>query len=149
MPKIAVVNTSCLIALSNIEMIDILCKLYEKVLIPAGVLREFGEIALDCSKIETVDNPLVSLFANQLNLGRGESEVITLAFTTENLAIIDDQRARGIAKTMGLKITGTIGLLLKSEQMKFIESAYEKVIELKNKGFYVSDALLKELSGKK
>ena len=80
-----------------------------------------------------------------MNLGRGEGEVITLAFTSTISAAIDDQRAREIAKRMRIMVTGTIGLLLKLEQMELIESAYEKVVELRNKGFYVSDTLLERI----
>lgn len=83
-----------------------------------------------------------------MNLGRGEGEVITLAFTSTISAVIDDQRAREIAKRMRIMVTSTIGLLLKLEQMELIESASEKVVELKNRGFYVLDALLKEVKAR-
>lgn len=65
MSKKAIVNTSCLIALSNIGMLDILCKLYGEVIIPSAVMEEFGEIRLNCMKIEKVENPLVELFVNR------------------------------------------------------------------------------------
>lgn len=61
-------------------------------------------------------------------------------------AMIDDLKARKVAETLGLKVTGTIGVLLKAEKLGFIESAYKKAKELKKKGFYVSDELLDDIS---
>ena len=60
--------------------------------------------------------------------------------------MIDDSKARKIAERFGLTISGSIGVLLKAEKMGLIESAYNKVVELKNKGFYVSEELLSTIS---
>ncbi len=81
-----------------------------------------------------------------LNLGKGESEVIALAFETNLKALIDDLKARKIAEDLGLSISGSIGVLLKAEKLGLITNAYEKVKELKDKGFYISDELLAEIS---
>lgn len=59
--------------------------------------------------------------------------------------MVDDLKARKIAKDMGLKITGTIGFLLKAQKLGLIESAYRKAKELKDKGFYISESLLNEI----
>ena len=81
-----------------------------------------------------------------LNLGRGEAESIALASERGLTLVLDDLKARKIAETLDLRITGTIGVLLKAENMTFIKSAYDKTIELRDKGFYVSDKLLEEIS---
>ena len=39
-----------------------------------------------------------------------------------------------------------IGVLLKAESLALIDSAYDKAKELKDKGFYISDQLLDDLS---
>ncbi|MGD8295702.1 MAG: DUF3368 domain-containing protein, partial [Desulfobacterales bacterium] len=80
------------------------------------------------------------------NLGRGEAESISLASEMGLTLVLDDLKARKIAETLDLRITGTIGVLLKAENMTFIKSAYDKTIELRDKGFYVSDKLLEEIS---
>ncbi len=145
MPETAIVNSSALIALDSIGMLEFLCKIYEKIIIPEGVLNEFGKLELKCSQVVKVTNPLVTVLYDELNLGKGESEVIALAISTGDVAVLDDQRARNIAKRLEAKITGTIGILLKLEKNKIINSAYEKVLMLNQKGFYVSDALFNEL----
>jgi predicted nucleic acid-binding protein len=89
---------------------------------------------------------MVRLFIRDLNLGRGEAESKTLASERGLTLVLDDLKARKIAETLDLRITGTIGILLKAEKMKHIKSAFDKTIELRDKGFYVSDKLLEDIS---
>ena len=60
--------------------------------------------------------------------------------------IIDDLKARKVAETLELSVTGTIGILLKAEKLGLIDSAYNKARELRDKGFYVSGQLLDDIS---
>ena len=145
MPEKAIVDTSTLIALEKINLLDILCKIYAKVILPEAVINEFGTLTVDCYIVEKVQNPLVKLLVNELNLGKGESEAIALANETNIKVIIDDLKARKVAETLGLNVTGTIGVLLKSEKLGLIESSYQKAKEPQNKGFYVSTELLDDL----
>jgi predicted nucleic acid-binding protein len=92
-----------------------------------------------------VKNPLVRLLISELNLGKGEAEVIALASETGIKTIIDDLKARQVAEKLGIKVTGTIGILIKAEKARLINNAYEKAKELREKGFYVSDELLDEI----
>jgi len=146
MPKDKViVDTSCLIALENLGLVNILCDLYQEVIITQGVLKEFGKIDLKCTKVKKVKEPLLKLLKQRLNLGVGESEVITFAFRNKYTAIIDDLTARNVAKELEVKVTGRIGILLKAEKAGLIKSAYNKVVELKNKGFYLPDTLISQI----
>jgi uncharacterized protein len=81
-----------------------------------------------------------------MNLGKGESEVIALGRETGIRIIIDDLKARKVAATLELSVTGTIGILLKAEKVGLINSAHAKARELRDKGFYVSDQLLDDIS---
>lgn len=142
MPDIVIVDTSSLIALDKIDLLSLLCKIYSEVLIPETVIKEFGDVSLPCASIKKLESNLIKLLITDLNLGRGEAEVIALASQTGTRMMIDDLRARKIAENMGLTITGTIGFLIKAAKLGLIKSAYEKVKELRNKGFYISDKLL-------
>lgn len=146
MLEIAIADTSALIALEKLNLLDVLCKIYIEIILPESVINEFGAPTIECYSAKKVESPLVRLLVSDLNLGKGESEVITLASETGIKTIIDDLKARKVAETLGLKVTGTIGVLLKAEKLGFIESAYKKTKELREKGFYVSNELLDNIS---
>lgn len=146
-PESIVIDTSSLIALERINLLDILCRMYREVLIPESVLQECGEVSLPCLSITRIKSNLMKLLITDLNLGKGEAEVIALADQKRLTVVIDDSKARRVAENMGLKLTGTIGVLLRAEKEGLIASAYDKVKELKEKGFYVSEKLLEDLAG--
>ena len=141
-----ITDTSALIALEKIRLLETLCKIYAEIIIPEAVINEFGNPSIECYSVKKVEGPLARLFVSDLNLGKEESEVIALANEMGIKAMIDDLKAHKVAETLGLKVTGTIGVLLKAEKLGFIESAYKKAKELRKKGFYVSDELLGDIS---
>lgn len=94
-----------------------------------------------------IESKLVNLFIKEMNLGRGEAEVVVLAYDTGIPVLIDDLKARKLAEELGLRISGTIELLMKAQKMNIIKSAFEKVLELKKKGFYISDEILEQVAG--
>lgn len=146
MPEPIIIDTSSLIALERINLLQILCRIYKEVVIPESVIKEFGNLSLSCLSIRKVESNLLKLLITDLNLGKGEADVIALASQTGLKVIIDDLKARKAAENMGLKLTGTIGVLLKAERLGLIASAQEKVRELREKGFYVSEQLLEDIS---
>ena len=146
MPEPILIDTSSLIALERISLLQILCKVYKEVVISESVIKEFGTLSLPCISIRKVESNLLRLLITDLNLGKGEADVIALASQIGLKVIIDDSKARRVAENMGLKVTGTIGVLMKAERIGLIESAHDKVRELREKGFYVSEELLEDIS---
>ncbi len=75
----------------------------------------------------------------------GEAEAIALALERNNLLIIDDLKGRKLARRLGLKIIGTLGLL-KTTKLKGLIKEIKPVIEkLRKKGFYLSNNLIDKL----
>ena len=146
MPEQIIADTSVLIALEKIDLLHILCKIYKEILLPDAVVKEFGNIDIGCHSVRKVESRLITILMRDLNLGRGESEVIALAYETNYNALIDDLKARKAAENLGLSISGSIGVLLKAEKLGVIDSALSKVQELKDKGFHISNELLDEIS---
>ena len=101
--------------------------------------------ALPCLSIRKIESNLLKLLITDLNLGKGEAEVIALANQKGLTVVIDDAKARKMAENMGLKLTGTIGVLMRAEKEGLVVSAHDKVKELKEKGFYVSEELFENL----
>lgn len=146
MPEIAIVDASALIALEKINLLDIICKLYDQIILPESVINEYGNPPIDCYSTKKVENALLKLLESDLNLGKGESEVIALGRETGIRIMIDDLKAWKVAATLELSVTGTIGIVLKAEKAGLINSAHAKARELKDNGFYVSDQLLDDIS---
>jgi len=146
MPETTIIDTSSLIALERINLLEMLCRIYKDVIVPESVVKEFGNLALPCVSIRKVDLSLSKLLTTDLNLGKGEADAMALASHLGLNVVIDDLKARKVAENMGLKITGTIGVLVKAEKVGLITSAYEKMKELRDKGFYVAEELLLDLS---
>jgi len=124
MPNI-ISNTSCLIVLDNIGMLDVLKELYGKVFITEEVSKEFGKTVPDWIEVRKVsDNKYLKLMKNFVDLG--EASTIALAVETDDIVIIlDDLKARKLAQKLNLKITGTIGVLVKARKRNIITSTQE------------------------
>jgi len=85
--------------------------LYDPVFIPPAVN---DEIPTSPSWI-TVETPVNAQTVDALRkqLGKGESEAIALASEKACRIVLDDAKARSIAKRMNLKVIGTVGILVK------------------------------------
>lgn len=143
MPNI-ISNTSCLIVLDNIRMLDVLKELYGKVFITEEVSKEFGKTVPDWIEVRKVsDNKYLKLMKNFVDLG--EASTIALAVESDDIVIIlDDLKARKLAQKLNLKITGTIGVLIKARERNIITSTQEVLNKLRNEGFRISDEIEKE-----
>lgn len=73
------------------------------------------------------------------SLGSGELAVIVLALETEGTAVIDDPTARVAARSLGLKIIGTIGILMVAVRKRWITDteALSIVQRLRSAGFRI------------
>ena len=118
-----IVNATPIIALSGINQLDLLNKLFDEVIIPYAVYEEVvikgakktGAINLQNAnwiKIERVTSPK-TINPLLLGLDQGELEVIQLGLLINpDYVIIDEKLGRKIAQAMGLSVKGTLGILL-------------------------------------
>jgi len=115
-------------------------------LIPKGVIFELKKgvtwysINHSIKHYTIVESPEIPSELNKykISLGRGEIEVLTLAYyNKEIIACIDDGKARKIANRLGIFKTGTIGLLKEALKKEIIpcKDALEFCEKLKKEGF--------------
>ena len=151
MPKV-VCNSSPLIHLAKVGKLELLKGYFTEISIPEAVYRECvidGKDREDAKRIENaawirvVDIKNIDLKkAFNTVLDEGESEAIVLALQeSADLILLDDYEARELARTYGMKITGTIGLLIKAKYEGDISSIDEMLKKLRRTGFWLSDDL--------
>ena len=113
-------NTSPLNYLVLIELQQLLPALFSRVLVPEAVLRELRSPAAPAqigAWLNTSPDWIESRVATDIptelrQLGPGEREAIALAESVNRgLVLLDERRARGIARQRGLAVTGTLGVL--------------------------------------
>jgi predicted nucleic acid-binding protein len=117
-------NSTPLIALAKVNRLNILKEFFNSIIIPGAVFIEVttdkeGRAGSDEVSIakwirkKEVSNPLATDFLSA-KLDAGEAEAITLAKEIKaDLLLIDDKDGRKAAKSVGIPITGTVGLLLR------------------------------------
>ena len=80
------------------------------------------------------------------DLDRGEAEVITLAHELNaSLVIIDERLARKYARRVGLRLTGTLGVLLKAKQQGFVPVIEPLIDRLQQHGIRLADSIVTEV----
>ncbi len=156
MPKI-VSNTTPIISLLKLNRLELLHKLYNQIYIPAAVFNEIeaGKSKVyykDLSKVDWIsiveiqDKQAVKYF---LDLDAGEAEAIVLATELNaDLILLDEKLGRFHAKHADLKVTGTIGILIKAKSEGLIEEVKPLLDELTNKEVWISEKLKNEIINK-
>jgi len=139
-------NTSPLQYLHQLGLLDLLPGLVGSITVPPAVVEELEAgraLGLDLPDVPSLcwiiirsSERSVELSQAQ-DLGRGETEVLHLAFeaTGEVILILDDARAREAAKVMRLKYTGTLGVLLEAKRAGLLQTVKPQLERLDALGF--------------
>ena len=82
----------------------------------------------------------------RVDLGPGEAEAIALCDELSAVRLIlDDKKARRIARQLHLPVTGTLAILLHAQQRGLIANVTDVLDSLQARQFRVSDALIENL----
>ena len=139
--EITVADASCLIVLQNIGELSLLQKLFGEIFITEVVKTEFGLDLPDWIKVKEIQNTTQQK-ALELILDKGESSSIALCLeNTDSLLIIDEKKGCRIAQELGVKIIGTLGLILSAKKNGLLDSVEEFLEKLENAGFHISQNL--------
>jgi len=144
MPDV-ICNSSCLIALDNIEMRSLLNSMYGRIFITEEVHAEFGKDVESWIEITHVtDRTKLAVLHTTVDLG----EASTIAFSLEtpnSLMILDDLKAGKLATLLHLKFTGLLGILVKAKQQGIISSVRDVLEKLQSVNFRISTAMEREI----
>jgi predicted nucleic acid-binding protein len=149
---IVVSDASPVTSLAAVGQLALLERLYGAVVIPEAVYRELidppgqpGSVEVQSLTWITVrtanDRSRVTSLLSKLD--PGEAEAIALALELQPaLLLIDERHGREIAEGLGLRLVGTLGILLAAKQHRYLAAVKPVLDELIDKArFRVSPAL--------
>jgi len=144
MPKTIIADTSCFILLSKIEKLDILKYLYGNVNVTREIANEYNKKFPDWVKIHSVSETLRQEIL-EIQVDKGEASAIALAMEIkDSVLILDDYKARKIAETLNLKVTGTIGVIIKAKHTGVINSVKPILESIKETDFRMSTEIVNQ-----
>jgi predicted nucleic acid-binding protein len=107
--------------------------------------REDEKKLIETIRTEKVRDPF-AVKTLQTGLGKGESECIVLAKEIDaDFVILDDKNARKIAEFLGLKVIGTLGILVLAHKKGILRNLKSVIDEMREKNFWIDNKLYKRI----
>jgi predicted nucleic acid-binding protein len=137
---IVVADTSPMNYLIQVEQIDLLRQLYEKIIVPQAVIVELSHHAapaavsawaLHCPGWIQISSAKAQPDPELARLGKGEQEAILIALELSvDRVLMDELKGRAEARKRGLSVTGTLGILMLAGEQGMIEplSVYRRLM---------------------
>ncbi len=145
-----VLNTGPLIALSACGCLELLPKLHSRIVTPEVVVAEFlrtspakpGDPIMTPEWLKVLALPSAPSTALAKQLDRGEAAVITLAIGQSiALVAIDERRGRIVARALELRVTGSIGILLRAKREGLLAAIKPCIDAMHESGVWLSQRL--------
>jgi len=147
----AVVNATSLIALSLLDRLALLTRLFDQIIVPQAVYEEVaikgagkpGADAIHAAEWLCVISPELTTTIEPMLLGldAGEMEVLLLSQQIKpDWVIIDERLARSVAFALDMPVKGTLGILLAAVFADFLskEEALTDLQKLVKQGIRIS-----------
>lgn len=156
---IVVSDSTPLITLMKVESLNLIHELFGEIVIPEAVYRELtenpayydeAEQIRSCKFIRVIhvqNRKTVSLLQRVAGLDLGESEAI--AYADENkadLLLVDEAAGRRTAKFLGLRIMGSIGILISAFKEGYLspDEADNIFQRIRKANRHISEKLMKD-----
>ncbi len=150
---IIVADSSPLISLALLNKLNLLEELFDEITIPQAVFDEISSTEKPFSntleefakrKTRKAQNKVaLSILADELDLGEAEAIILALENKIDNI-LIDEYKGRRIAKSKGLQIIGTIGVLIQAKENGSINNLRPLLDKLISNNIYISSGLYEE-----
>jgi len=141
MQRTIISDTSCLILLDKIGELELLKRLFGTIIITKTISEEFNQDLPDWFEIQSPTNKTYQKIL-EASLDKGEASAIALAIEEADcLLIIDDLKGRNFAEQLGLKVTGTLGVLIDAKLSGFLKSVKPSLEKIRNTNFRLTNDL--------
>lgn len=149
---VVVCDSGPLIALASLGQLDLLRRLYDRVVVAPAVFREVvqqGKGRPGASDIENakwlelarLETPPELFLAGEL--GAGEAETISLARRENGIVLLDEREGRRIAQVVyELRVRGVVGTLSLAKRLHLIPALRPLLDQLSNTGYFLSPQLI-------
>jgi predicted nucleic acid-binding protein len=148
MPEVVISNTSPLQYLYQVGQFALLPRLYQQVTIPPAVVQELADgaalgVALpvlpEVAWLQVQAPSATQVWRVASTLGAGEREALALVLETPNaLLLLDDGHARRFGRLLGLRMTGTVGVLACATREGLVPRLAPLLVHLDVLGFRLS-----------
>jgi predicted nucleic acid-binding protein len=153
MPETLVINASPLIFLGNAGQLNLLRSLgASRLVVPSPVLDEVtarqhaDAAARSVARAEWLERgPALPLPAEvvEWDLGPGESAVIATCLRLGDARpVLDDLAGRRCARSFGLRVIGTVGLVIEGHRLGHVDDPRKTLLDLRAAGMWLSDAVI-------
>ena len=157
MPVIS--NTSPIVNLAIVGQLSLLRQQFGQIQIPSAVLGELridedrpgsgiiqAAIADGWIQVQPTNQPSLTRLLQQ-TLDDGEAEAIALALERQaDRILLDERDGRKVAKSLGLQVTGVLGVLLKAKASGELPALQPVIDDLTQKaGFRIAPELLEKV----
>lgn len=147
-------NTTPLIALSAINQLELLPRLFEQIHLTDEVISECaagGRIFVpnlhDLSWVTRTAFRQSITPHILLELDSGEKSTILAAQEHHaDLVLIDEKLGRNVAEYLGLRVSGTLGVLLKAKRENLIASFMQAANSMREHGIFFQPKLIERLA---
>jgi uncharacterized protein len=148
-------DSSPLVYLSKLQQFHLLRLIYDAVLVPPAVWQEVAVVGARFAegvnlraavnegwiRVEIPSQTEEQTVQFPINLGRGEAEAIVLACEKNAVFLTDDALGRSVAQSLGLQVSGTLGVLIRAKQQNHLSAVKPLIDRLKREtNFRLSEA---------
>jgi predicted nucleic acid-binding protein len=144
-PEIAVFDAGPLIAFHQINRLELLFGVFDRVVVPpAGADEVSPSLPKLPGWVEIQPVHVSPTFSH--NLGAGESGAIALALQlVADFVVLDDKRARTSATRLGLTIIGSLGLLVRAKRAGLIPEVRPLMNAMIANELFANDAIQRRI----
>lgn len=149
---LVIADSSALLALASCDSLALLDSVFEQVRVPLAVFEECtvaGKPRVDRlesylkDKVITVN--LAELVIAAAGLGQGELEAMALYKRLHaDQLLVDDERARKVARLNGIAVVGSVGVLLLAKERRLVEKIQPRLEEIRAAGIRLGKGIYQE-----